>query len=254
MHNKKGKSSTLLFKIDFEKAYDRVNWDFLKLTLIKFGFLKKITELIMNCVSATSLSLEWNNENLPSFTPRRGLRQGYPLSPYLFLLFIEKLAILINELVHENKWQSLSIKNNGPRVSHFFFVDDCLLFSKACASQVELVKEVLERFCVASGLKVSVDKSRFYASKNVSNTKRCHFPNIINFQYTSNPGKYLGFPIFTSCVTKREFNFILDHIQGKLCGWKSKLLNRAGRMTLSQSVLASIPSYVMNNYLLPRYL
>lgn len=95
-------------------------------------------------------------------------------------------------------------------MSHLFFADDSLLFTKACVSQDGLGKEVLEVFCMTLSLKVHIDKSRFSASKNVSNTKRGQIDNIINFPYTSNKGEYLKFPIFTGRVTKREFNFILD--------------------------------------------
>ena len=106
-------------------------------------------------------------------------------------------------------------------MSHLFFADDSLLFTKACVSQDGLGKEVLEVFCMTLSLKVHIDKSRFSASKNVSNTKRGQIDNIINFPYTSNKGEYLKFPIFTGRVTKREFNFIMDHIRGKLAGRSS---------------------------------
>lgn len=95
MHKKKGKSGYLLFKIDFEKAYDRVDWDFLKLTLNEFGFPPTIIDLIMHCTTSSSLALKWNSEKLEQFVPRRGLRQGDPMSPYLFVMCVEKLALLI---------------------------------------------------------------------------------------------------------------------------------------------------------------
>lgn len=104
MHKKKGKRGFLLFKIDFEKAYDRVDWGFLELTLTKFGFPPLIIGLIMSCITSSSLSLKWNGEKLDSFTPIRGLRQGDLLSPYLFVLCMEKLAILIQEKVQQKKW------------------------------------------------------------------------------------------------------------------------------------------------------
>lgn len=88
MNKKKGKSGYLLFKIDFEKAYDRVDWNFLRLTLSEFGFPSSIVNLNMNCTTSSSLALKWNNQKLDAFAPKRGLRQGDPMSPYLFVLFI----------------------------------------------------------------------------------------------------------------------------------------------------------------------
>lgn len=97
MHKKKGKKGFILFKIDFEKTYDRVDWNFLRLTLLEFGFPIPTIELIMSCITSSSLSLKWNNEVLEAFKPNRGLRQGDPMSPYLFVLCMEKLSLLIQE-------------------------------------------------------------------------------------------------------------------------------------------------------------
>lgn len=104
----------------------------MNITLKDFRFPENIIDLVMHCVSATSLSLKWNNEKLPNFAPKRGSRQDDPLPPYFFLLCMEKLAIFINELVRVSRWQPISITRHGPKVSHLIFVDDCLLFTKVC--------------------------------------------------------------------------------------------------------------------------
>lgn len=135
MHKRKtGKKGYILFKINFEKAYDNVNWDFMRLTLIKFGFPPPIVTLIMNCTTTTSLSFKWNGEKLESFALNRGLRQGDPMSPYLFVLCMEKVALLIQEKVHEHKWLPIQVSRGGLLVSHLFFADDCLLFTQAKVS------------------------------------------------------------------------------------------------------------------------
>lgn len=86
-----------MFKIDFKKAYDRVDWNFLRLTLIDFGFPSQIVNFIMNCTTSKTLTLKWNSEKLESFAPKRGLRQGDPMSPYLFVLCMEKISLLIQQ-------------------------------------------------------------------------------------------------------------------------------------------------------------
>nr|KYP46578.1 Transposon TX1 uncharacterized [Cajanus cajan] len=97
----KSKRGSLALKIDLEKAYDRINWNFLQATLWRFGFPERIIKLIMWGVTNSSLSVLWNGSKLPSFAPTRGLRQGDPLSPYLFVLCMERLALRINELNSE---------------------------------------------------------------------------------------------------------------------------------------------------------
>ena len=99
MHKSKGKKGILAFKLDLEKAYDSISWDFLEATLYDLGFPQSIVKLIMNCVRSSSLSILWNGSKLEPFTPTRGMRQGDPLSPYLFVLCMEKLSLLINQKV-----------------------------------------------------------------------------------------------------------------------------------------------------------
>lgn len=247
MHKKKGKAGHLMFKIDFEKAYDRVDWNFLKLTLNEFGFPNRIIELIMNCITSSSLTVKWTKEKLESFSPQRGLRQGDPLSPYLFVLCMEKLALLIQEKIDNRQWQPIKVSKHGPTISHLFFADDCPMFTRAKASQVRVVKEVLHTFCVASGMKVNLHKSRFMHSRNVPGSKVAKFESIIEFNHTMNIGRYLGFPLLAGRIKKADFSFILDKINGRLAGWKNKLLSRAGRVTLANSVISSMPIYIMQN-------
>lgn len=251
MHKKKGKAGYLMFKIDFEKAYDRVDWNFLSLTLSEFGFPPVIISLIMSCITSSTLALKWNNEKLDSFAPNRGLRQGDPMSPYLFLLCMEKLALLIQEKVDTRNWLPIKVSSNGPPISHLFFADDCLLFVRAKSSQVRMVKDVLDAFCLASGMKINLQKSRFLPSNNLNRAKIRKFESMIEVKHTFSIGKYLGFPLLSGKVKNADFAYIMDKINTRLAGWKGKLLSRAGRTTLAKSVLSSMPIYNMHNLWIP---
>ena len=254
MRKEKKKVGSLMFKIDLEKAYDRVSWPFLKQTLLDFGFPECIIGLIMGCISSSSLALIWNGVKLPPFYPSRGLRQGDPLSPYLFVLCMEKLAILINSKVEDGSWNPIKVSRNGPSISHLFFADDCLLFVKAKSAQVRLVSKVLNDFCAVSGLKVNLAKSIVMASKCVPHLKCDKFSSICQMSFIRNISKYLGFPLLSGRIRKEDFHYVLDSLQKKLSGWKSCLLNRAGRVTLAKSVLSSIPVYPMHIYWMPNNL
>lgn len=115
------------------------------------------------------------------------------------------------------------------------------------ALQVHLVHHTLDTFCNASGLKINIQKSKFVTSKNVSKKAISLFGNISGFTHTNNIDKYLGFPILVGQVKNKEFSFIMDQINSRLAGWKAKLLNRAGRVTLAKFVLNSITIYAMQN-------
>lgn len=83
----------------------------------------------MHYTTSSTISLKWNNEKLESFAPCRGLRQGDPMPPYLFVLCMEKVALLIQDKVHDQIWKPIKIASNGPSISHLLFADDCLLFT-----------------------------------------------------------------------------------------------------------------------------
>lgn len=137
---------------------------------------------------------------------------------------MEKLALMIQENVSSGEWHSMNI-------SSLFFADDYLLLVKASWNQVKLVKDTLDKFYLALGLKINVQKSRFLASKNVPYRMFSKFSSIIHFGYTTNLGKYLGFPFFTGRVKESDFSFIMDKISGRLQGRKNKMLNCVGQVS-----------------------
>lgn len=115
---RKGKKGVMTVKVDLEKAYDRVSWEFLKQTLEFARLPSELTTLIMNCVQATSMEVLWNGERTNAFKPKRGLRQGDPLSPYLFVLCMERLSQLITEAVQDRRWKPVKASRKPPSISH----------------------------------------------------------------------------------------------------------------------------------------
>ncbi|XP_055960701.1 uncharacterized protein LOC126667366 [Mercurialis annua] len=216
MRNKKGKESWFAIKVDLEKAYDCLNWKFIEDTLTDVGIPTHMIKVIMHCISSSHMSLLWNGTSSEEFKPSRGIRQGDPLSPYIFVLCMERLSHRID----------LSIQN-----------DDLVLFGKATEGQGLIVKSILDEFSKSSGLSCAV---------NIS--------SLLGFQRSHDLGKYLGVPLLHSRITKETYAFILDKIHKKLSGWNANLLSLAGRLTLAKSVLMTIPSYTMQTAPLPKSL
>jgi hypothetical protein len=131
-------------------------------------------------------------------------------------------------------------------------VDDCLLFAKATSSQARIIKDVVQSFCLASGMRINIQKSKFLTSKNHSRTKVAHLESILEFRQTTNIEKYLGFPLLSGRVKNSNFSFILDRINTRLAGWKGKLLSRADRVTLARSISSSMLIYTMQNLWVPK--
>ena len=130
MHKHKGKENFMAIKLDMSKAYDRVERPYLKAVMVKMGFDEKWINLIMLCVTTVSYSVLVNGEPKGMIHPTRGIRQGNPLSPFLFLLYTEGLNGLINNAATNGDIKGYSLCRNGPSLTHLLFADDSLLFCR----------------------------------------------------------------------------------------------------------------------------
>lgn len=251
LRNKKGKQGGVIVKIDLEKAYDKVSWKFLLDTLIFFNLNPAWTALIMNCVTSVNSSILWNGETLEEFSPGRGLRQGDPLSPYLFVLCMERLSILIDKKCDSGSWKGIKVSRDSQTISHLFFADDLILFGQANQTTCRSIMEVLEDFCIMSGQTVSLAKSKMYVSSNIPRDKARNLSNCCGIPLTNNLGKYLGVPLLHHRANKDHFKNIIERVQSRLAGWKSNTLMLAGRATLIQASSATIPNYMMQTMHFP---
>lgn len=145
-------------KIDLSKAYDRVEWTYLKEIMIKLGFNILWIDLILKCITSASFSILINGEKKGHFKASRGLRQGDPLSPYLFLLIAEGLSHLISKANRDSRLSGLRCIN-GPTISHLLFADDSLIFCKADERELMSMKNLLKEYELASGESINLSKS-----------------------------------------------------------------------------------------------
>lgn len=158
----------MAIKIDFEKAYDRLRWSFLRESLLELSLPQQMVDVVMTCLTSAKLRILWNGEPLDAFQPTRGIRQGDPLSPYLYVICMERLSHLIEREVQLGSWKPSRASRNGPQISNLAFADDLILFGEASVAQAEIMMKCLNQFCEASGSKVSIAKSRIFFSKNTN--------------------------------------------------------------------------------------
>jgi hypothetical protein len=132
MRNFKGRKGYMAIKMDLEKAYDSFRLDFIRDTLMDAGFLTQLVDLVMKCIESAFLRVLWNELNpYLNLTLSRGIRQGDPLSPYIFVLCLERLSQPISKEVECGSWKPFKVSRRGPNISHFCIGDDMLLFIEA---------------------------------------------------------------------------------------------------------------------------
>jgi hypothetical protein len=200
------------------KAYDRVEWRFLEATLTTMGIPTSLIQTIMKCVTTVQFSILLNGYPTSNFQPQRGLRQGDPLSPYLFILCADVLSGLISKAQQNHLIHGVKIAPRAPEITHLLFADDSLLFCRANNKEVKALNEVLQNYQRASGQLVNLNKSEMIFSKGVSNETKRDISQILPIQEKEHFSKYLGLPTVVGRSKNQVFNFIQERIWKKLKG------------------------------------
>jgi hypothetical protein len=249
-----GKDTYMALKLDMSKAYDRVEWVFIEQVMKKLGFCEKWISLIMNCITTVQYSVFVNGDTCGNIIPTRGLRQGDPLSPYLFLMCAEGFSSLLREAEDNHLIHGVSVCRGGPRVTHLFFADDSILFCKANNTDCQQLLNIFETYEKASGQKINMDKSSIHFSRNTSMPRQSEIKAKFAEMRDAHPNKYLGLPTIIGRSKSEVFKEIKVRLIRKLSGWKEKLLSYGGREILIKSVAQAIPTYAMSCFQLPQTL
>jgi hypothetical protein len=143
--------SLCAYKLDLSKSYDRVDWSFLKQVMKKLGFSHRFVDWITMGVTSVRYCVKVNETLLDSLAPSRGLHQGDPLSPFLFLFIADGISYLMKKSINENPQSPIKVCRHDYRVSHLLFVDDTILFFKANRDQAQCVKQTLHMYALSIG-------------------------------------------------------------------------------------------------------
>jgi hypothetical protein len=247
-----GNNGTCAVKLDMHKAYDRVEWIFLEGMMRRLGFSERWISMMMACVSSVRYQVRFNSEETDTFIPTRGLRQGDPLSPYLFLLCAEGLSSL---LLHEEEVGGIDgvrVCRNAPSVSHLLFADDSLILMKADMTNATSLQNVLDTYCANSGQMVSLAKSSIFFSPNTNALLRSEICTMLHIDTEALSDKYLGLPALVGADRSDCFKHFIERIIQRINGWKEKLLSLGGKEILLKAVAQAIPVYAMSVFQLPK--
>ncbi|XP_075655210.1 putative mitochondrial protein AtMg01250 [Castanea sativa] len=209
---------SLALKLDISKAYDRVEWGFLKGIMIRLGFPEVWVDRVMCCVTTTSYFVLINGKTYGHITPSRSLRQGDPHSPYLFLLCTEGFTLLLHKAEIEGRIQGVSICRRAPRITNILFADDSLIFCQAKQSEVQVISEILQGYADASGQCINLDKSSIYFSGNTPLEQKNWIKDYLRVKEVDRFETYLGLPMLVGRAKYHSFAYLKDRVWKKLQG------------------------------------
>ncbi|XP_027096071.1 uncharacterized protein [Coffea arabica] len=238
------RGGNIVLKLDMTKAYDRVSWPFLLQVLRRFGFGVRWIDMIWRLISNVWFSVLINGATQGFFKSSRGLRQGDPISPGLFVISAEVLSRLLNSLLLSKGFKPFKVPPGCPSITHLAYADDVIIFSSGLKRSIQLVMNVLHSYVSVSGQKVNHQKSCFLLHSTIPRVRKSMVAEITGFQPREFPVKYLGCPLYVGRRKKCYFSEICDSIVGRVLSWKGKLLSYGGKLVLLKSVLSSMPIHL----------
>ena len=218
---------------------------------MKLGFCREWIDLMLLCVKSVRFNLLVNDELIGPIVPHRGLRQGDPLSPYLFILCAEGLSSLISRSEAVGSLHGCKVSRGATIVSHLFFANDAYLFFRATMEECRRVKEILQCYQKASGQAVNFNKSAASFSTCVGAEIRALLCGELGVKEVVDDGSYLGMPASVGRKKKALFAYVNDRVWAKIQNWKNRPLSKAGKEILLKTVLQAMPNYVMSLFKLP---
>ncbi|XP_038972451.1 uncharacterized protein LOC120104769 [Phoenix dactylifera] len=243
--------SLMGIKLDMERAYDRMRWDFVQQSLQEFGFHEIWIRWVMGCVRAPSFAILVNGTPSRFFESAGGLRQSCPLSPLLFIICADALSRALRQAVSNQELVVYRPVPDASPTSHLLFADDCLLLAQATRQDARVIQRILRDYCSVSGQRVNLSKSAICFSPKIRVAVKTSILKMLGVGEQEGMLRYLGVPLSGQRLHSRECSSLELSIRHRLEGWQIHSLSMMGRVTLVRSVLSSIPIYLLSNFLMP---
>ncbi|XP_021971327.1 uncharacterized protein LOC110866487 [Helianthus annuus] len=218
---KKRNHKAFMLKIDFEKAYDNVNWNFWLSILAQMGFPQVWCGWIKGILVSARAAVLVNVSPTFEFMCEKGLRQGDPISPFLFLIVMEALSWLLKKAREIGEFKGINFADNEADITHLFYADDALILGE-------------------------------WSRENLQNIEVDNMMEILGCKRGGFPFVYLGVHVGTNMSRISNWNLVVEVIKARLASWKARTLSMGGRLILIKSVLESLPIYYLSLYKAPK--
>ena len=235
-------------KLDLNKAFDSINWDFLLDCLHYMNFPSRFITWIKGCVCTTCFSVKLNGASVGFFKGAKGLRQGDPISPYLFTLAMNVFSSILNQVPtgFQYHWKCKELK-----LTHLFFADDVLIFLRGDRVSIGHIIDSLAKFSRVSGLTANLLKSTCFLN-NCDALLTSWFDHTYAIPHGTLPVRFLGVPLITKQLCVNDCMPLIEKLTARIDDWTNILLSIAGRVQLIKSVLLAMISFWTRHFILPK--
>ncbi|WMV13686.1 hypothetical protein MTR67_007071 [Solanum verrucosum] len=243
----KSKAPGILCKLDIEKAYNHLNWEHMWRTLRRMGFGNTWIKWMRFCITTVKFSVLISGSPTGFFSSERGLRQGDPLSPFLFILAMEGLSDMLKSAQVNNKIRGFIVNEGnslGVSISHLQYADDTLVFCEAEKEQLKHLRVIFILFEAVSELHINWEKSFIYPVNEVPEIST--LANILGGKIGEIPTTYLGMPLGAKSKSMNVWNSMVERCEKKLVNWRSQYLSLDDGVSLINNVLDAMPTYMMS--------
>ncbi|GJX54263.1 putative RNA-directed DNA polymerase, eukaryota, reverse transcriptase zinc-binding domain protein [Tanacetum coccineum] len=240
----------LVFKVDFEKAFDSVSWKYLDYVLLSLSFGSKWRSWIRACLQSSRASILINGSPPSEFSIKRGLQKGEPLSHFLFILDMEDLHGAMSNVVNSGLIRGIKLGSSDITLSYLFYADDVVITFEWNSRDLDNIIGVLHVFHLDSGLKINIHKSSIYGI-GVSNDEVSSIASRTGCAAGSFPFTYLRLPIRSNMNLTSSWNILVERFQKMLSSWKANLLSIGGHLTLIKAILGSLGIYYLSIFKAP---